>query len=270
MRASLGKLQRFLSKSALARTCALAVRNQAECILAYYLGESADQGANGEELVVRHFAPHCQTFVDVGANAGAWTAMWLRFAPAEYRGVLFEPLPEMHGECVRLFANIKGITVLNVAAGEEEGTMALAIDKTFSETSSLVGAVTNHESVFCPTQVRRLDKALLEQGMKHVDFLKIDAEGFDSRVLKGARGLISARAIKTIQFEYNTMWADAGSTLTETTAWLEQHGYKVFLLRSDGLHKLDLALFGEFYRYSNFLGVSEAAMPLARKIMARD
>lgn len=148
--------------------------------------------------------------------------------------------------------------------------MALAVDKTFSETSSLVGAVTNHESVICPTQVRRLDKVLLEQGMNQVDFLKIDAEGFNSRVLKGAGGLISGKAIKTIQFEYNTMWAAAGSTLTETMAWLAHCGYKVFLLRSDGLHKLDLTVFGEFYRYSNFLAVSEAAMPLAREIMARD
>lgn len=270
MRASLGKLQRFLSKCALARTCALAVRNQAECILAYYLGESADQGANGEELVVRHFAPHCQTFVDVGANAGAWTTMWLRFAPAECQGILFEPLPEMHNELVRLFTKAKGITVLNAAAGDEEGTMPLAVDRTFSQTSSLVGAITDHEAIFCATQVRRLDKVLLEHGMNQVDFLKIDAEGFDSRVLKGAIGLISNRAIKTIQFEYNSMWADAGSTLTETTAWLEQHGYKVFLLRSDGLRKLDLAVFGEFYLYSNFLAVSDEAMPLARAIMARD
>lgn len=268
MRSILGKLQRSLSKSALARKLALSVRNQAECILAYYLGESADQRVNGEELVARHFAPHCETFVDVGANAGAWTSMWLRFAPAACRGILFEPLPDMQKELLRLFEG-SSITVLNAAAGDEEGTMPLAVDKTFSETSSLVAAVTDHQSVFCPTQVCRLDKVLLEHGMKQVDFLKVDAEGFDSRVLKGARDLISNGAIKTIQFEYNSMWAAAGSTLTETTAWLEQHGYKVFLLRSTGLHKLDWAVFGEFYRYSNFLAVSEEAMPSAREIMAR-
>lgn len=244
------------------------MRNQATCILGRYLGETADQRFNGEELVARQFAPHCSTFVDVGANAGAWTAMWLSFAPKDCRGILFEPLPDMQSTLLRLFAEKDSISLVDMACGDEEAIVPLAIDQTFSETSSLAGHIRNHNVTYHQTKVCTLDGMLPVRGFTQVDFLKIDAEGFDGRILKGASHLLSTQAIATIQFEYNSMWASAGSTLTEVTTWLAQLGYEVFLIRSDGLHKLDLAVFGEFYRYSNFLAVSKRSLSAARDIAA--
>jgi FkbM family methyltransferase len=266
MRSIIGRLQKSLSRNRIARACALSLRNQANCILGCYLGETADQHFNGEELVARHFAPHCRTFVDVGANVGSWTKMWLCFAPSNSRGVLFEPLPDMQSQLLRLVEGKDTLSLVGMAVGDQEATMPLAIDQTFSETSSLAGHLQDHSITYHETKVCTLDGTLPEYGFTQVDFLKIDAEGFDGRVLKGASHLLTNQAIRTVQFEYNSMWAAAGSTLTEVTAWLGRLGYHVFLVKSDGLHTLDLAAIGEFYRYSNFLAVSDQTIALAREI----
>jgi hypothetical protein len=47
-----------------------------------------------------------------------------------------------------------------------------------------------------------LEKALKDRGVEHVDFLKIDAEGHDLKVLQGALAYIQAGKIDIIQFEF--------------------------------------------------------------------
>ncbi|MCK5600552.1 FkbM family methyltransferase, partial [Candidatus Pacearchaeota archaeon] len=46
---------------------------------------------------------------------------------------------------------------------------------------------------------------LVENGIDHVDFLKVDAEGHDLSVLKGAESYLQANKIDIIQFEFARM-----------------------------------------------------------------
>lgn len=50
-----------------------------------------------------------------------------------------------------------------------------------------------------------LDEYVLENGIERIDFLKIDTEGLDFKVLKGAEGIINSGNVKYIQFE---LWVD--------------------------------------------------------------
>ncbi len=92
--------------------------------------------------------------------------------------------------------------------------------------------------------------------------LKIDAEGYDLRVLQGAKQLLRDQSIGVIQFEYNRPWAEAGSTLSAALKLLESCGYKVLLLKSTGLYNLDHSFYGECFYYANFVAVAPAKMPL--------
>jgi FkbM family methyltransferase len=49
-----------------------------------------------------------------------------------------------------------------------------------------------------------VDEYCREKGISKIDFLKIDAEGFDYKVLVGAKQMLEQNRIKYIQFEY---WA---------------------------------------------------------------
>lgn len=52
--------------------------------------------------------------------------------------------------------------------------------------------------------VRTLDQYVKEYQIKHIDFLKVDAEGFDYKIFKGGLTTIRANKVSFIQFEYWT------------------------------------------------------------------
>lgn len=253
MRHWIGALQQRASRCGFAVKLALLLRNQAECVIGYFLGESADHRSNGEELLAKTLAPSCGTFVDVGANTGEWTTMWLKYGQPHARGVLFEPIPALHQQLERRFGQNNGITVVNAAVGNVTGVLPFFIDETFNETSSLAAPADGHDVRRLSVPVCTLSETLPAMGFTEVDFLKIDAEGFDGRVLRGAQTLLASGSIRAIQFEYNSSWAAAGSTLTETLSFLRSYDYDTFLLRSDGLHPFNIAKYGEFFRYANFV-----------------
>jgi hypothetical protein len=48
-----------------------------------------------------------------------------------------------------------------------------------------------------------IDRFCSDRGINQIDVLKIDAEGFDFDVLKGASSMLAEQAIKFIYFEFN-------------------------------------------------------------------
>lgn len=91
-----------------------------------------------------------------------------------------------------------------------------------------------------------------EAGLGQIDLLKIDVEGFDGRVIRGAERLLRERRIRVLQFEYNLPWAAVGDTLAGTVSTLRTHGYETSVLQPTGLAELD-PCWGEFFNYSNFV-----------------
>jgi hypothetical protein len=63
-----------------------------------------------------------------------------------------------------------------------------------------------------------------------------------------------------IQSEYNSNWVHASSTLAAAISLLGFSGYSGFLIRRKGLYNFDYSLYGEFFRNSNFLAVSNCRL----------
>ena len=125
---------------------------------------------------------------------------------------------------------------------EEEGA---------GETSSLVeGASITGKAR--EVQITTVDAEVERRGWPSVDFLKIDAEGYDFRVLEGARRLFENRKVSYGQFEYNAPWRLCGTTLTYAIRWLHNLGYECFLIKADGLHTPNVEAYREYYLYSNY------------------
>jgi hypothetical protein len=101
---------------------------------------------------------------------------------------------------------------------------------------------------------------LLERsGWDQLDVLKVDAEGWDFKVLLGASEYLATRRISVVQFEYGPAWAEAGCTLKAALDYLHGHGYAVLALSSSGAVRFDYARLGEFFSYSNFVAVTGPA-----------
>ncbi len=125
------------------------------------------------------------TIVDVGANAGAFSLPILAAAGAQSQAILFEPNPEM---IERLRANIAlnnmaHVTVLDCAVSDAEGQSTLRFPRNGNLGQARVNVSYDNGSEGVLVQVRPLATCLAEANVTQVDFLKVDVEGLEDRVI---------------------------------------------------------------------------------------
>jgi FkbM family methyltransferase len=227
------------------------------------LGHDTDEKRNGEADLISALAPKISTFIDVGSNVGDWTALVLSRQPRA-TGVLVEPNKEAADYCRRRFQGAD-VLVAEAAAGAQTGTADFHELPNRNTLSSIVtnskGAITRSVSV-CT-----LDALASKHGWHHVDIVKVDAEGYDFQVIRGASGLLSGQHIGVVQFEYNQAWQFIGDSLREALDIFSLNQYRVFNVARGGLWLFDYADYGDFYHHSNFAAVSPRFRPLAARLI---
>ena len=72
-------------------------------------------------------------------------------------------------------------------------------------------------------------------GLEQLALVKIDTEGHDLAVLRGARELFAGQRISVAQFEYNHRWIDARCYLRDAFELVEPLGYRVGKLTPAGV-----------------------------------
>lgn len=141
-----------------------------------------------------------RSVVDVGANHGDFAQAASALFP-ETDVLLVEPLPILHAELERRAARRASHWKLaKYALSRERGTAALHIDEKLDDIASLVGFsdqylrsnpnARSEKTLSC--EVCTLDDLCAERGIREIDLLKIDVEGFEFEVLEGARAMLSA------------------------------------------------------------------------------
>jgi FkbM family methyltransferase len=243
---------RRLARSSRAVRAAVLVRNQCNMLIGYHLAPAAHFGGDGEEVLLTKVAPHVGTFIDIGANVGDWTNALLARQP-DAVGVLIEPT----GDARQLLtARVpSSMRVLAAAAGAERGTITFYDEGGGStQSSAFAGLTTNAVAIEVP--VTTIDSVLADQGWDSVDLVKIDAQGNDGHILRGAAETLARGAAHVIQFEYADCWILGGSTLAATIEMLRGYGYDVWVLKPDGVAPYDHREFGEFFTYSNFVATT--------------
>lgn len=106
-----------------------------------------------------------------------------------------------------------------------------------------------------------LDSFCQEYHISTIDFLKIDTEGSELDILKGAQQLLAAHKIKYIQFEYGGTYVDAKTTLKEVFTCLKSNNYLVFRIVPNVLIKINNWRDSlETYNYSNYFACLDTAL----------
>ena len=149
---------------------------------------------------------------DVGANVGDYSMLVHRFIPAA-QIYAFEPAAPVYQQLARRLSAIGngGHEALNVGLSDEERTVDLHSYTVEGEAVSLISSI----DLRLPTQVvrvevsdtecihvRTLDSFCASKGIERIDFLKLDVEGHEIAVLRGARAMLDRGAISMIQFEF--------------------------------------------------------------------
>lgn len=164
-----------------------------------YYAELLDGGTFIEPPLVA-MRPHIDAdavCLDVGANIGIYTLAMSMLAP---RGVVhaFEPAPQAFKHLTRNLAenSVSNVKAHNVAVGEEAGPVEFRENAEFLagsfriEPDSLLGRTLRDEIITVPCTT--LDDFVSERGIGRVDFVKIDVEGGELQVLRGARRTLEA------------------------------------------------------------------------------
>ncbi len=167
-------------------------------------------------------------FVDVGANLGYFSCLWLAGRP-ENRAVMVEASPR-NQKLLQGNLQANGFTerarVLPNAAGDAAGTVTFDIGP---EEQTGWGGIRKDGDTASGIEVEmvRLDEQIDEP----VAVMKIDVEGADTLVLRGCAGLLEKQMIRRIYFEQNTERMRAlGIKEGEAQALLEGYGYQSELL----------------------------------------
>jgi FkbM family methyltransferase len=244
----------WLSQSRLIAHAAVKLGNQCNAIASRYLSNSSDPAVNGETRLISTLGPELTLVIDVGANVGDWTASILEYSP-RCEVILFEP----SSACVaRLHARFpERVTVRSVALSDEIGNKPFAAEKSFGTSSALLSGYVNHKEYTVETvSVSTLD-AQFPAPSRMIDLLKIDTEGFDLHVLRGAINLLTTHRVRFLQFEYSYFWSHQGSTLDAAFTLLRNSGYDIYLLNDRGLHAFDLSKWRRWFDYGNFVACTE-------------
>jgi FkbM family methyltransferase len=254
------RLQRLVAKSPLLVRLAVAVRNQCRCVIKYHLAESPDALESGERWLIERVASYGNRFIDVGSNIGDWLEMVRESMQGRtFAALAFEPSRSAFEQLEGRFRGEPRIRLFNIALGAEAGALAFFEEPDAGRGSTLVADFMRTQGTTRTVTVTTLDAALHEVDWTRADLLKIDAEGYDLQVLRGAREGLAARAFGVVQFEYNRAWQLAGDTLHAAYTLLESNGYRTFVLKRDGLYTLDYLRYEEYFEYTNFVALAPDA-----------
>jgi FkbM family methyltransferase len=164
---------------------------------------------------------------DVGANIGQTTLSMLEaFTAPRIRA--FEPSPATFDTLRRNVSQRPGVTVEHLAIGDTRGKAPFHVTSQHSVNDSLLAPVWQAGGSVVDVDVDTVDGYCARSGVERIDLLKIDTQGFDLRVLHGARDMLASRRIRLYSCEANMRPMYEGqATLRELLQFADEVGYSL-------------------------------------------
>jgi FkbM family methyltransferase len=199
------------------------------------------------ERCIRELLRPGDTALDVGANLGYFTTVMAQCVGGHGKVWAFEPVPPTFDR-LRLSISLNGfgqVTPLAVALGDADAAAQITFDPRFAGSASLHGDPGAPHSESHPVPVHRLDDLVASGTIGRPRLVKIDVEGHELAVVRGALQTLAASR-PSIIFEYSQPLARHGGwTLAELGEIIASCGdYRFFEIGEDGLRAIpDLATY---------------------------
>ena len=184
-------------------------------------------GSGEQKEIERFLSLVCSGMVvfDVGANIGIYSLLSARSVGSAGCIHAFEPTPFVAN---RLRDNVRlnkfqNIIVNQVALSDQVGATEFYVHE--EDDRSSLGAVSTKTIT---VQTITLDEYVQRARIPHIDLMKIDVEGAEVKVLRGAQALLSRRDAPAMMLEFNpSALALMGTSDNELAALLSGYGYKL-------------------------------------------
>ena len=218
-----------------------------------YRKRSLPVGVDLQEDLVHKFAIDPKIVFDVGANVGQTALSYAEL----FEGATiysFEPFISAFRLLEKNTAHLPNVQSFQVALGNCDQSIEVKIhDETHSDLNSLKPVNENRSAVACSERVKvlTLDSFCAEEGIEEIDLLKIDTEGYELEVLRGAEKFLKTGRVGAILCEIAMAKKNQRNTqLPEVQDFLEPLGYYFV-----GLYETNVNYFSQGIAYSNALFV---------------
>ena len=148
-----------------------------------------------EKSEIAFFKEYCRgdmVFADIGGNIGLYSALALHTLNSDGRIITLEPHPEsfaLLSKNVEVNQEERGIEdtpkidLFQMAASSQSGTRNLALNPENKADNRLSDAPEEWEHI--PIEAKSMDTLLIEQGIEEVNFVKMDVQGYEHRIISG-------------------------------------------------------------------------------------
>ncbi|HQX95938.1 MAG TPA: FkbM family methyltransferase [Chitinophagaceae bacterium] len=218
--------------------------------------------ANGEEFALKYAlsafgAKENIVLFDVGANRGQYLTMAKNAAGERLQIYCFEPQSSAFAFLEKSAVKYQNVVIENMGLGEGPAVVNLFADSDASEYASLYPANYTQYNVNLSRKeeikIDSLDNYCNLHGIKRINFLKIDVEGHEIGVLKGASKLLSSGNIDFIQFEFGLASIESRVFLKDFFAILPE--YTIYRILPNGLARIIYSEYTELFLTTNYLAV---------------
>jgi len=187
-----------------------------------------------ERHFVEQFLREGMTVLDIGAHHGFYTILASKKVGPSGHVIAFEPSPR---ERRRLLLHLKlnhctNVKVEPLALASQEGeTTFFLVNGRETGCNSLRPPAVSEPTKAIAVSTKTLDGYLENESIHHVDFIKMDVEGAELEVLKGARQLLARSPKPVIMAEVEDIrtapWGYAASSIYD---FLADRGYRWFFI----------------------------------------
>jgi FkbM family methyltransferase len=193
---------------------------------------------------------------DIGANVGEF-ACFLAKSPSVATIYCFEPLPQVFPELRRRTQNQGNIHCFPIALGDQTGRRPMYVNR-FTPSSSVLPMTRIHqeelpdslEAHSIEVSMMSLEDAVREFHLLPPDFIKIDVQGFEDRIIQGGRKILQTARFCMLELSLVTLY-EQSALITQMNAQMRDLGFRLVkivgeikgktgeILQFDGLYRND-------------------------------
>lgn len=182
--------------------------------------------------------------IDVGANRGQFS-LACRLTLPKVPIVAFEPIPNEAAVFRTVHKGCQHVQLIAVALGESESSATLHLSRS-ADSSSLL-PITQQSQYFCQTDevgtldvpVRTLDKVSRDWPLSRRQLLKLDVQGFELKVLQGARRFLSECLYVYVECSEVELY-EGQALRQEVESFLNSQGFQRASRHNELFHKGEL------------------------------
>ncbi len=173
------------------------------------------------------------TFVDIGSNIGLMSLAASKFVGENGVVYAFEPHPDTFSilqDNIEL-NNSKNIFSYNIALGAKEEKALIYSNMKVNRGSASLIKTSHNQSEGKDVAIKSLDDFIIEKGIKNIRMVKVDVEGWELEVFKGARQLLGGENAPIVCFEYSNGHALQNGQLSDLYKFIQSvNDYKLYRL----------------------------------------